>query len=108
MADLADVTDDTFEQEVLNADLPTLVDLWAEWCAPCRMMSPVVERVAQQHEGRLRVVKLDVQENVDTAVRYGVTSIPTLLLFVGGELKERLVGYMPQEKIDERIEGYLA
>jgi len=107
MADIIQVTDADFDEQVLGADVPALVDLWAEWCAPCRMMAPVIEELAEEQQGRLRVAKLDVQEHVQTAARYGVTSIPTLLFFVDGELKERLVGFMPKAKIMERIGSYL-
>lgn len=107
MANVTDITEATFEREVLQAELPTLVDLWAEWCAPCRMMSPIIDELADAQAGKLKVAKLDVQENADLAARYGVTSIPTLLLFVGGELKERLTGYMPRPKILERLAPYI-
>jgi thioredoxin 1 len=107
MAEVIDVTAASFEQEVLRAPLPTLVDLWAEWCAPCKMMSPIVESLALAQEGRLKVTKLDVQEHAEVAARYGVTNLPTLLLFVGGELKERIAGYIPEAKIVDRLSSYL-
>jgi thioredoxin 1 len=107
MAEIIDVTAATFQHEVLDAPLPTLVDLWAEWCAPCRMMTPIVESLAASQEGRLKVVKLDVQEHAELAARYGVTNLPSLLLFVGGELKERIAGYMPEAKIVDRLSSYL-
>ena len=108
MSDVTAVTQDTFAAEVLQAELQTLVDLWAEWCAPCRMLAPVVENLAREQAGRLKVAKLDVQENAALAAQYGVTTIPTLLLFVNGEVKERIVGYMPEQRIMERLSAYLA
>ena len=107
MSHVQEVTADNFATEVLEAALPTLVDLWAEWCAPCRMLGPEVEVVARQEQGRLKVTKLDVQRDAQVAARYGVTSIPTLLLFVNGEIRERLTGYMPAARIVERLSSYL-
>lgn len=107
MADLQTVSDADFDAQVLQADLPTLVDFWAEWCGPCKMMAPLLEQLAQELSGRLNVVKLDVQENQATAMRLGVMNLPTLILFKGGEEKERLAGYMPAPKILQAIEAYL-
>ena len=107
MAHLVEVGNADFEVEVLQSDRPTLVDFWAEWCGPCRMMAPVLEAMADENEAQLRIVKLDVQASPELAMRYAVTSIPTLLLFVGGELKERLVGYMPAPKIMQQIAPHL-
>ncbi len=103
MAPLPEIDDASFEAQVLQAERPTLVDFWAELCGPCRMMSPILEALADEHGDKFSIVKLDVQANPDVAVRYAVTSIPTMLLFVGGEVKERLVGYMPAPKIIEQI-----
>ena len=107
MAPLPEIDDASFDVEVLQADRPTLVDFWAEWCGPCRMMSPILEKLAEENADTFRVVKLDVQANPDVAIRYAVTSIPTMLLFVGGEVKERLVGYMPAPKIVEQVAPYI-
>ncbi|MEA3407145.1 MAG: thioredoxin [Chloroflexota bacterium] len=107
MANLKMVSEDTFEQDVLRAQSPVLVDFWAEWCAPCRMMTPTLEALAQQTGDQLEVVKLDVQENPDMAVRYGVMNIPTLILFVDGEPAERLIGYMPLESMMEDLAPHL-
>ncbi|NLD44754.1 MAG: thioredoxin [Chloroflexi bacterium] len=108
MSNVQEVTAATFASEVLEAELPALVDMWATWCAPCRMLGPEVEKLAAEQEGRLKVTKLDVQQDAEVAARYGVTSIPTMLLFVNGELKERLTGYMPAARIAERLGDYLA
>jgi thioredoxin 1 len=107
MAEPKNVSEDTFEQDVLEATSPVLVDFWAEWCAPCRMMAPMVEELAQQKADQLEVVKLDVQENPDVAAQYGVMNIPTLILFIDGEPAERLTGYMPLESIREGLAPHL-
>ncbi len=101
------VTEDTFEQEVLKSDLPVLVDFWAEWCGPCRMVAPVVEELAGEYAGRLKVTKVDVDDNQRLAVRYSVMSIPTLGVFRGGEMIERIIGYMPKGELKRRVDGAL-
>lgn len=101
------VTEQTFEAQVLKSAIPVLVDFWAAWCGPCRMIAPIVEELASEYEGRLKVFKLDVDENGDIAARYSIMSIPTLGLFRGGELIERIVGYMPKEQLKKRIDAAL-
>ncbi len=91
------VSDADFKNKVLEAEGPVLVDFWADWCGPCRMVAPVVEEVAQATEGKLQVAKLDVDANAVTASQYGIMSIPTLLVFKGGEVVEKLVGFMPKD-----------
>ncbi len=103
-----EVTDATFEEEVINSDKPVLVDFWAAWCGPCRMVAPIVEDLADEFAGRLKVAKLNVDDNRATAARYGIMSIPTLLLFQGGEVKNRLVGYRPKPELAKAIEALLA
>jgi thioredoxin 1 len=102
-----DVTDDTFEEEVLKSELPVLVDFWAVWCAPCQMIVPALEHIAQNYKEKLKVLKLNVDENMKTSAKFGVRSIPTLLLFKGGELKETIVGALPQNKIIDAISKHL-
>ncbi|MCR4430197.1 MAG: thioredoxin [Tepidanaerobacteraceae bacterium] len=97
------VTDENFEQEVLQADGKVLVDMWAAWCGPCRMLAPVVDEIADEYEGRLKVCKLDVDENPDTAARYGVMSIPTLLVFENGQVVNKLIGFRPKRDIIAEI-----
>jgi thioredoxin 1 len=99
MAGVTEVTDQGFEQEILKADVPVLVDFWADWCVPCHMVSPVVEEIGQDKSAVMRVAKLNVDDNPDTARRYGVMSIPTLILFVGGEERARVVGAKPKDTI---------
>ena len=101
------ITDDTFEDIVLKADLPTVVDFWAVWCGPCKMIAPVLEEIADEYDGRLQVTKLDVDHNSQSAMQFGVMSIPTLILFKNGEAVERIVGYMPKAKLLSKIAPHL-
>ncbi|MCR4408226.1 MAG: thioredoxin [Anaerolineae bacterium] len=102
------VTDDTFETEVVNSPTPVLVDFWAAWCMPCRMMAPIVDEIATEYGAKLKVAKLDVDQNPQTATQHGIMSIPTLMLFKGGEVVERLVGAMPKQRLVERIVPHLS
>ena len=107
MAKPIEVTDKTFEEVVLNAELPTVVDFWAVWCGPCKMIAPILEQVAEEYEGQLQIVKLDVDTNNDSAFQYGVMSIPTLILFKEGQPVERIVGFMPKEKLLSKLTPFL-
>ncbi len=102
------VTEQTFEAEVLKSSTPVLVDFWAAWCGPCKMIAPIVEELAGEYEGKLAVRKLDVDENGGIAARYSIMSIPTLGIFRAGQLIERIVGYMPKEQLKKRIDSVLA
>ena len=102
------VTDSTFEKEVLESEQPVLVDFWAEWCGPCKMIAPVLEELAQEMDGKLTISKLDVDENQNTAMAYGVFSIPTLLLFKNGEPVERIVGFQPKPQLMNRLQAHLS
>jgi len=102
-----EVNESNFEEEVLKSDIPVLVDFWAAWCGPCKMIAPVVEEVAQEYAGKLKVCKLDVDQNGALATQFGVMSIPTLLLFKDGQSVDRLVGYMPKAKLVEKISPHL-
>jgi len=104
---LIEVTDDTFESVVLKAELPTVVDFWAVWCGPCKMIAPILEQIAQEHDGEIQVTKLDVDHNSESAMKYGVMSIPTLIVFKHGQAVERLVGFMPKEKLWAKIKPLL-
>ena len=105
--DFLNVTDGTFEQDVLKSELPVLVDFWAVWCAPCRLVVPVLEHISRTYGDKLRVVKLNVDKNRATTSEFGVMSIPTLLLFKGGKIEETIVGAQPQEKIVGIISRHL-
>ncbi len=107
MARPMEVTDQTFDQVVLEADVPIIVDFWAVWCGPCKMIAPVLEQIAVEYAEQLRVTKLDVDHNNETAMKYGVMSIPTLILFKQGEPVERIVGFMPKEKLIAKLEPHL-
>lgn len=106
-ADILNVTDATFEEEVLKSPLPVLVDFWAVWCVPCRMIAPAVEEIAESHKEKLKVAKMNVDENMNTPAKYGIRGIPTLLLFKGGEIKETMVGVQPKDKIIEAVAKHL-
>ena len=101
------VTDETFSEQVLKSDVPILVDFWAIWCGPCRMVAPVVDEIAREHEGQLRVMKLDVDDNQNTAMTYGVMSIPTLILFKNGQPVERVVGFRPKGDLEKKLLPHL-
>jgi thioredoxin 1 len=102
-----EITDTNFEQEVLKSTQPVLIDFWATWCGPCRMIAPAVEELAGEYEGRARIGKLDVDNNQESALKYGVRSIPTILLFKNGEVVDRIVGAVPKNKIAEKIDALL-
>jgi thioredoxin 1 len=102
-----EVTDANFQETVLSADTPVLVDFWAVWCGPCKMIAPALEEIAVEYEDQLKVGKLDVDHNGETAMNYGVMGIPTLILFKGGEEAERIVGFMPKEKLVSRLTPHL-
>jgi thioredoxin 1 len=108
LAAIGDVTDQDFEEQVLKSDEPVLVDFWAEWCVPCHMVSPVVEEIGQEKGETLRVAKLNIDENPEVTRRYGVMSIPTLMLFKGGEEKARVVGARGKEALLREIDPHLA
>jgi thioredoxin 1 len=96
-------SDATFEQEVLKSELPVLVDFWAPWCGPCRIIAPAVEAIAAERAGTLKVFKLNVDDNPATSQKYGITGIPTLILFKGGDVKETVIGVVPKTKLEEMI-----
>jgi len=107
MAKPAEVTDATFEKTVLKAELPTVVDFWAVWCGPCKMIAPVLEEIGDEYQGQLQIVKLDVDSNGQSALQYGVMSIPTLIVFKNGQPVERIVGFMPKAKLLAKIMPHL-
>ena len=101
------LTDSNFEEVVNNGELPVVVDFWATWCGPCRMVSPIIDKMAEKYEGRVNVTKCNVDESTDIPVKFGIRNIPTILFFKGGELVDRVVGAVPQAEIDKRIEALL-
>ena len=105
---VAEVTDNNFQSEVIEAELPVLVDFWAPWCGPCRRVSPIVEEIAADKGEGLKVVKLNIDENQQTAVKFNVMSIPTLMLFRHGEVKKTVIGAYPKRKLEEELEPALA
>ncbi|HEV3123275.1 MAG TPA: thioredoxin [Candidatus Dormibacteraeota bacterium] len=108
MAQPLTVTDSTFKAEVLDADLPVLVDFWASWCAPCKMIASIVEELADELDGRVKVVKVDIDSNPASPGQFGVMSIPTLLLFKSGKAEKRFVGYRPKGNLKSELEAAVA
>ena len=107
-ANITDVTDNNFQAEVLESDKPVLVDFWAPWCGPCRVIAPSLEEIADEQADALRIVKLNVDENQQTAARYGVMSIPTLLVFKNGNVAHTIVGALPKKRLVQELEPALA
>ena len=103
----AAVTDATFKEEVIDSDVPVLVDFWAPWCGPCRMVAPVVEEISEQYEGQIKVVKINTDENPNVASQYGIRSIPTLMIFKGGQRVDMVVGAVPKTTLANTLEKYL-
>ncbi|MGI6036209.1 MAG: thioredoxin [Limnochordia bacterium] len=101
------LTNGNFQAEVLDSKVPMLVDFWADWCGPCRQIAPVIDEIAEEYGGRMKVGKVNVDQEQDLAVRYGVMSIPTLVLFQEGQAVERLVGALPKEALKRKLEGLL-
>ena len=97
------ITNENFESEVMQSQMPVLVDFWASWCGPCKMLAPVVAQIADEYEGRVKVGKVNVDEQPDLSRKYGIASIPTLMLFENGQVKNTSVGFMPKEQIEEML-----
>jgi thioredoxin 1 len=107
MAHPVAISDTSFQSEVIDSDRPVLVDFWAEWCGPCKMIAPVLENIASEYSDSLKITKLDVDHNPQTSMKFGVMSIPTLLLFKNGEVVEKLIGFMPKERLLGKIKPHL-
>ncbi len=107
MENIVNVTDSSFETEVLKSEVPAVIDFWAEWCAPCKAIAPIIEEMAGNYEGKIKIAKMNVDENPGTPGKYGVRGIPTLILFKNGEVVDQLVGAVPKAKIQELIDKAL-
>ena len=107
MSSSTPVTDASFKDDVLESDVPVLVDFWAPWCGPCRMVAPVVDEIAEQYDGQIKVVKLNTDENPQVASKYGIRSIPTLMIFKGGQRVDMVVGAVPKTTLANTLEKYL-
>jgi len=101
------ITDDSFATDVLKAEKPVLVDFWAEWCGPCKMIAPFVDQIADEYDGKIRVAKLDADEHPDVLMKYGILSIPTLILFKKGEPVARITGFQPKDRITNQLKPHL-
>jgi thioredoxin 1 len=108
MADVQEITDATFDGEVIKSELPTLVDFWAPWCGPCRMVAPIVGELSEEYAGKVNFVKMNTDENPQVPTKFGIRSIPSLLIFKNGELKDTVVGYRPKNDIKKRLEDAIA
>ena len=101
------VNQENFEQEVLKSDIPVLVDFWAAWCGPCKMLGPVVAQLAEEYDGKIKVAKVDCDENEDLAMEYGISNIPAIKIFKNGEIVDESLGFAPKPKLEELIKKYL-
>lgn len=103
MGNYIELSDGNFEQEVLKSEIPVLVDFWAEWCAPCRMIEPIIDELAQQYNGKIKIGKMDVDKNPQSSMNYGIRSIPTLLFFNAGQAVDQLLGAVPRQQIEDKM-----
>ncbi len=103
MAKPVEVTDATFEQEVMNSDLPVVVDFWAVWCGPCKMIAPIMEEFAREYAGKVKIAKVDVDNNPNIAVKFGIRSIPTVMYFNGGKMVDQVIGALPKSHFQDKI-----
>ena len=108
MAHPVEVTDTTFDEEVIKSDAPVMVDFWADWCAPCKMIAPIVEELAEEFDGKVKFAKMDVDSNPKTPTQYGIRGIPTLLIFNGGKPVDQVVGAVPKSALKRRLEEAIA
>ncbi len=107
MGDLLQVTDDNFEEEIIKSDIPAMVDFWAEWCGPCKMVGPIVEELAEEFKGKVKIGKMNVDENRETPAKFGIRAIPTLILFKDGNVAQTIVGAQPKSYIEDELKKLL-
>lgn len=107
MSDVLQVTDQNFDEEIIKSNIPAMVDFWAEWCGPCKMVGPVVEELAEDYKGRIKIASMNVDGNRETPARFGIRNIPTLILFKGGEVAQTIIGAHPKSHIDEELKKLL-
>ena len=107
MSDLLQVSDDNFDEEIMKSDIPAMVDFWAEWCGPCKMVGPVVEELANEYKGKIKVAKMDVDSNPQTPVKFGIRNIPTLIFIKDGEVAQTIVGAQPKSNIEKELKKIL-
>ncbi|SRR5689334_6932077 len=105
MANVTEFSDSNFQNDVLKSDQPVLVDFWAPWCGPCRMIAPVVEELANEYQGSIKIGKVNIDDNPNVAMNYGVNSIPTLMIFKGGQVVDRFVGVQPKSRLQQAIDA---
>ena len=107
MADIMEVSDGSFDSEIIKSDIPAMVDFWAEWCGPCKMVGPVVEELAAEYKGKIKIAKMDVDQNRETPTKFGIRNIPTLILFKNGEVFKTIIGAQPKSSIEEELKKLL-
>ena len=107
MAEIINTTDSNFEADVYDADKLVIVDMWAEWCGPCKMMEPILEEIAEEHIDKLKIVKINIDQNQDTPIKFSVMNIPTLLLFKEGKEVDRIIGAVPKKQLSKKIENHM-
>lgn len=107
MAEPIHISDATFEDEVIKSDIPVIIDFWAIWCGPCKMIAPIMEEIAREYDGKVKVCKMDVDKNPNTAIKFGIRSIPTVMYFKGGKQVDQIIGAYPKKHFVERLEKLL-
>jgi thioredoxin len=107
MSNVVEINDIDFDKEVIESEVPVLVDFWAPWCGPCKALAPTLDEISKDNEGKIKIVKINVDDNKEIAVKFGIQSIPTMLIFIKGELKEQIVGSLPKNQIEKTLMGLI-